>query len=286
MAEEQQSLTRRHLVRRALAAAAIPAMGTGAPARSSTVVLARQADALDSGHAVNRTALRRMLADVLEKVTGRAGVAAAWRSLVSPGDIVGLVPTDHLNKTHPELIELVQATLVEAGVPQSNIRIAQGSSAEARACTALISMPALKAHWLTGIGTVLKNYITFSGHPSAYHDAANVKLGEIWSMPQVKGKTRLVLVDALRPLCDKGPQPDPRYLWNYNGLIAGTDPVAVETVCLQVILKKRQALKGEPWPLSPPPLCVEAADRTYGLGTSRMDEIRLERLGWTAEALV
>jgi hypothetical protein len=51
----------------------------------------------------------------------------------------------------------------------------------------------------------------------------------------VKGKTKLVLVDSLYPLCDKGPQPDPRYQWPYNGLIAGTDPVAVETVCLNII---------------------------------------------------
>jgi hypothetical protein len=145
---------------------------------------------------------------------------------------------------------------------------------------------ALKAHWLTGIGTVFKNYITFSGSPSSYHDANNSKLGEIWNMPHVKGKTRLVLVDALRPICDKGPQPDPRYMWQYKGLIAGTDPVAVETVCLKIIMQKRQALRGEPWPLSPPPLVVEMADKQYRLGTSKLEEIQIERIGWTEDALV
>jgi hypothetical protein len=133
---------------------------------------------------------------------------------------------------------------------------------------------------------VLKNYITYSGAPSNYHDANNVKLGEIWQLPIVKGKTRLVVVDALRPLCDKGPQPDPRYMWDYRGLLGGTDPVAVETVCLRIITEKRQALRGEPWPLSPPPLCVTAADETYGLGTSRWSEITLDRVGWTQDALV
>jgi hypothetical protein len=147
-------------------------------------------------------------------------------------------------------------------------------------------LPALKAHWLTGIGTVLKNYITLSGNPSSYHDSNNANLGEIWNMPHVKGKTKLVLVDALQPLCDKGPQPDPRYLWDYKGLIASRDPVAVEAVCLKVILQKRQALRGEPWPLSPPPLCVEMADKKYGLGTSPMEQIQLDRIGWTADALV
>ncbi len=155
-----------------------------------------------------------------------------------------------------------------------------------RACTALISMPGLKAHWLTGIGTVLKNYIMYSGRPRDYHDANSVNLGEIWLVPEVKGKTRLILVDALRPLCDKGPQPDPRFMWDYKGLIAGTDPVAVETVGLQIIMAKRKALRGEDWPLSPPPLSVAAADEKFGLGTSRMGEIRVERSGWTAEVLV
>ncbi len=291
MSDEHQPLTRRHLMRGAIGAAALgslavdPVESIAAP-RLSTVVLARGADVLDGSHAVNRPALRHLFTDCLTKVTGRADVASAWHSLVNPKDVIGLVPTDHLNKTHSELIELIRTTLAECGVPAGNIRIAQGGVERARACTVLIALPALKAHWLTGIGTVLKNYITFSGHAAAYHGADNAKLGEIWNMPHIKGKTKLVLVDALRPLCDKGPQPDPRYMWDYKGLIAGTDPVAVETVCLEVILKKRQALKGESWPLSPPPVCVEAADKTYGLGTSRMNEIKLERLGWTADALV
>ena len=105
-----------------------------------------------------------------------------------------------------------------AGIPPAQIREAQGGIDKPRACTALIAMPALKAHWLTGIGTVLKNYIMYSGRPSTYHDANNANLGEIWLLPGVKGKTKLVLVDALRPLCDKGPQPDPRYFWDYKGL--------------------------------------------------------------------
>ena len=69
-------------------------------------------------------------------------------------------------------------------------------------------------------------------------------------------------------------------------MIAGTDPVAVEAVALRILTAKREALRGEPWPLSPPPLCVAMADTRYGLGTSRLDEITIDRVGWTAEALV
>jgi len=292
VSDNKNVITRRDFVRGTVGATlGVAAMGSTLPALAasvplSQVVLVRDQGVLDGQHAANRDILKIMLRNVLTKVTGELDPRLAWRSLVKTDDVIGLVATDHLNKTHNELIDLVRDSLVEAGVPESNIRNGQGGPEKARTCTALIALPALKAHWLTGIGTVLKNYITLSGNPSSYHDANNANLGEIWNMPHVKGKTKLVLVDALRPLCDKGPQVDPRYLWDYKGLIAGRDAVAVETVCLKIILQKRQALRGEPWPLSPPPLCVEMADKKYGLGTSRMEQIQLDRIGWTTDALV
>jgi hypothetical protein len=64
-------------------------------------------------------------------------------------------------------------------------------------------------------------------------------------------------------------------------MIAGTDPVAVETVCLKIVNNKRNAVRGESWPLSPPPICVEAADKIYGLGKSRIEQIKIEHYGWS-----
>jgi len=290
---ERRVVTRRDFVRgTAGAAMGVSLFGVGwaeqatREPRSATVILVRDQRALSAGHKVDVGVLREMLAETVTRVTGKANARDAWRALVTPEDLIGLVPTPHLNPTHQEVVAAVRTALVDAGIPADRIRLAQGGPEKAEACTALISLPALKAHWLTGIGTVLKNYIMYSGHPSHYHDENNDRLGEIWLKPHVKGKTRLVLVDALRPLCDKGPQPDPRYLWDYKGLIAGTDPVAVEAVCLKIITAKREALRGEPWPLSPPPLCVQMADKRYGLGTCKMDEIRLERAGWAEGALV
>ena len=290
---ERRVVTRRDFVRgTAGAAMGVSLFGVGwaeqatREPRFATVTLARDQRALSASHEVDVAVLKEMLAETVTRVTGKANARDAWRALVTPEDVVGLVPTPHLNPTHEEVVAVVRTALVDAGIPADRIRLAQGGPGKAEACTALISLPALKAHWLTGIGTVLKNYIMYSGHPSHYHDENNDRLGEIWLLPHVKGKTRLVLVDALRPLCDKGPQPDPRYLWDYKGLIAGTDPVAVEAICLKIITAKREALRGEPWPLSPPPLCVQMADKRYGLGTCKMDEIRLERAGWAEGALV
>ncbi len=256
------------------------------PARNSQVVIVRDEHVLNATHDVDRAILDRMLADTVMRLTGQTTARAAWLTLVKPTDTIALVPTPHLNPTHTELVDAVRRALIDAGLVAERISVGNRSVDVARGATVLIAMPALKAHWLTGIGTVLKNYIMFSGAPTRYHDADSAKLGEIWHLPDVKGKTRLVLVDALRPLCDKGPQPDPRYMWDYNGLMAGTDPVAVDTVGLQIIMAKRQELRGEPWPISPPPLCVKAADEVYGLGTSRMEEIKVVTHGWARDLLI
>jgi hypothetical protein len=260
-----------------------PAARTG---RSAHVVLVRDEQVLNDAHDVDTHVLDRMLADTVMRLTGERTPKAAWLALFKPSDTVGLVPTPHLNPTHPELVDAVRRALVGAGVPAGQIREAQGGIELPQLCTALVAMPALKAHWLTGLGTAMKIYIMYSGRPSSYHDANNANLAETWLLPGVKGKTRLVLVDALRPLCDKGPQPDPRYLWDYKGLMASTDPVAVDAVGLQIVMAKRRALRGEDWPLSPPPLCVSVADEKFGLGTSRMSEITLDRAGWARDILV
>jgi len=293
MSDRKSTLTRRDFVRTGTGAAVAASFSglawagqVARPARSVAVTIVRDELVLDGAHQVDAGVLRRMLAETVTRVTGAPTARDGWRSLVSAQDVVGLVPTASLNPTHQELVSAVRAALVDAGIAGERIRMAEGGPAKARACTALITLPALKAHWLTGIGTVLKNYITFAEHPSHYHDENNDRLGEIWLLPHVKGKTRLVLVDALRPLCDKGPQVDPRYLWDYKGLIAGSDPVAVEAVCLKILTAKRAALRGEPWPLSPPPLCVAMADTRYGLGTARMHEITIDRIGWAEAALV
>ncbi len=294
MKNDQRRLTRRDFLRGTVGATlaasvlGVPwAYGSQNAARSSRVIVVRDKNVMDAQLNVDTAILQSMLDRTVLMLTAKKTLPEAWSVMIKPDDTVGLVTTPHLNPTHPEMVEVVKASLMnEVGISENRIVMAQGGKRRPGRCTALISMPALKGHWLTGIGTVLKNYIMYSGRPSRYHDERSAKLGEIWLIPEVKAKTRLVLVDALYPLCDKGPQPDPRYKWPYNGLIAGTDPVAVETVCLKILNAKRHALRGEPWPISPPPVCIEAADKAYGLGTSKLEEIKISHYGWEKDRFI
>jgi hypothetical protein len=295
-----RGITRRDFVRHTMSTALVaPALaGLGVEAfqarrpRSSLVTLVRDQKVLNASHDVDPTILGRMLDDTMMRATGERTPRAAWLSLFKPTDIIGLVPSTGTPSaaahhwTHPEVFEAVRQRLVEAGIPAQQIRDAQHNLEAVRSSTALICLPMLKTHQLSGIGTVIKNYIMFSGRPEYYHNQNHVNLGECWTLPDVKGKTRLVLVDALRPQCDKGPQVDPQFQWDYNGLIAGTDPVAVEAISVRILLAKRRAVRGEPWPLASPPLCMTVADEKFGLGTSRIEEIKLQRAGWEADAFV
>jgi hypothetical protein len=252
----------------------------------SLVILVRDQNVLDDELKVNKQVLAAMVERSLLELTGKKDVKQAWLSLFSPKDVVGLVPTPMMNPTHQELVDVVKESLMAIGIPEASIRNAQGKNVDLAPITALVSLPGLKAHWLTGIGTVIKNYILYSGAPRNYHYEDSAKLGEIWHLPQVKGKTRLIIVDALRPVCDKGPQFDPRYRWPYKGLLVGTDPVALDAIGLKILQAKRDELRGEPWPISPPPICLEAADTVYKLGHSRLENIEIKKIGWDKDILV
>jgi uncharacterized protein (DUF362 family) len=291
---DYRHLTRRDFVRDgtlgALALGAgltLPRM-TAAAADKSAVVIVRDAKAMGDGSSVDKAILKKMLDQTIQQVTGEGNATTGWKKLIKSDDVVGLVPTPAVNPTHTELVDAVREALIEAGVAADHIQDVQRNKAAAAECTALITMPGLKVHRLTGIGTVMKNYILFSEKAAReYHEENSVNLAEIWNMPTVKGKTRLILVDCLRPLFHGAERrPNPQYFWNYNGLLASTDPVAAEATGLKILQAKRTAFKGEEWELTPPPLCVAAADTKFNLGNSDPARIDLKVSGWEEDLLI
>ncbi len=49
---------------------------------------------------------------------------------------------------------------------------------------------------------------------------------------------------------------------------------------------EQRVIDARPLSFSAMPLVVEMADKRYGLGTSKLEEIQIERIGWTDDVLV
>ena len=77
-----------------------------------------------------------------------------------------------------------------------------------------------------------------------------------------------------------------KYTWPYNGLIVGTDPVAVDATGVRILEEKRKAFFGREEPLSVPPKHIRVAETRYHLGISDPARIDIKRIGWQEGALI
>ena len=253
----------------------------------STIVLIRNEKAIGAGDVVDPAVVQEMIDAALKEFAGEPDVAKAWAKFIRPEDTVGVKFTRcGWMRVHTEqpVIDAIVKRVGEAGVAKDRI-FAQDGGLPVAKCTALINVPTIKVHTLTGIAVSLKNYINFSPQPSKYH-APSTNLGEIYLQPEVKGKTRLIIVDMLRPYFGPGPQINPLHRWNYHGIMIGTDPVALDSTCLKLCQVKRKLFKGEEWPITPPPDSIFTADKTFKLGTSDPTQIKVIKLGWDKDILI
>lgn len=279
--DHDTTLTRRDLLRGAAYTSLGIALGIE-PVRSDAasrraplakVVVVRSKDVLDDAGKPNQAKLEAMLDRGMRELSGEKTVEAAWRSCVNPTDAVGIKISLMMTPTHEELTQAIKERLSRVGV--KNAVAWDRDSSKPEQFTAIINVPGMKTHWLSGIGVAIKNYAGCYPRPSTLHGDSCADLGKMWLRPPLKGKTRLVIVDALRVIYHGGPHVDPRYLWDYEGLILGTDPVAVDTVCLSIIQKKRNEVRPPNWIISPPPKHIEVADTKYHLGVSDLARIKV-----------
>ncbi|MBM3334077.1 DUF362 domain-containing protein [Candidatus Sumerlaeota bacterium] len=224
-----------------------------------------------------------------------------------------------MTPTHPELIRAIMEGVAAAGIAAEKVRVwdrnsggigpAQAAQAAwswrpgfddnsvslaVAQATALINAPGLKSHWLSGLGCALKNWcgavtrinVFDKGAAFSFHGDSCAEMGMLNAIPAIRDKCRLIVVDALRPLCHGGPLVDPRYLWPYKGLLIGTDPVAVDAVGLKIVQGRRDQVRGGSWPLSPPPRHIAVAAEKYKLGTADLSQIEIVRLGWEENSFV
>ena len=256
------------------------------------VVLIRNADVLDASNKVNPEVIQRMLDDAVKVVFGNKDVISVWKSIIRPEDIVGIKTNVWNNLATPkELENAIKKRVMDAGVAEEKISFKDRGVLRDpifQNATALINSRQMRTHYWSGVGSLIKNYIMFVEKPSDYHPDSCADLGTIWNLPIVKGKTKLNILVMLTPLFHSvGPHGFSQdYVWKYNGIIVGTDPVACDAVGLKIIEAKRRKFFGEEKPLNPHAKHIEYADTRHHIGTADMNKIELIKLGMKEGILI
>ena len=293
MKDEERVITRRDFLRDAAAATlalGLPAGAqTRAPSKRSRVVLVRDEKALNAQGQVNANVIQHMLDDAVCALVGKKDPVACWRTLVKPADLIG-IKTNHWSSlaTPKEVENAIQRRVADAGVARERIRVTDRDCRTMLSdCTALINARPARSHHWAGMGGCIKNYIIFDPNPSRHHPDACDDLATVWSLPAVKGKTRLNILVVLTPLFHgRGPHHyDPRYVWDYKGILVSFDPVAIDAVGAHLLSIKRLAALKEDRPATPTNH-ITSADRKYHLGVSDLNRIELIKLGWKKQVLI
>jgi uncharacterized protein (DUF362 family) len=144
-----------------------------------------------------------------------------------------------------------------------------------QACDAVISLPVLKDHGITGVTMALKNVFGAIHNPNKYHlDVGDPYIADANLLPAIRQKFRVHICDALTAQYDGGPSFMPQWTWPENGLLVSRDPVALDQVGWRIIestraekgLKSLKDLKREPTYIA------TAADAAHRIGTNDLNK--------------
>ncbi len=293
----EKAITRRDFIKGAAGIVLTTAIGSSLPSAGeaetrSRVVVVRDANVLGPQGEINSKVLQSMLDEAVRALTNKKDAQAGWKTLIKKSDIVG-IKTNAWRQlpTPPELEQAIKQRVIEVGVAESNMSIDDKgvrNNPIFQSSTAIVNTRPLRTHHWAGTGTCLKNYIMFVPTPSEYHPDGCAELGKIWTLPVVKGKNRLNILAALTPqFYGRGANFfDRRYVWQYKGIIVGTDPVAVDAVGAELLRLKRIAHFSEDMALDVAPRHIQVADQKYKLGNSDLKKIDIVKIGWKEDILL
>jgi len=260
--------------------------------KKSKVVLVRNTDVLNENGKPREEVVLEMLDVALKDLTGKQDAAQAWQSIIKPNDVVGIKSNVwQFIPTTSQVENAFKKRVMEVGVKEADIGIDDRGvlrNPVFKRTTALINSRPMRTHHWSGVGSLIKNYITFVPDPQNYHDDSCGRLGVIWDNPLCKGKTRLNVLGMLTPqFHSAGPHAfNPRYVMKYYGFLVGFDPVAVDATGLRIIQALRNDHYGEERPLSPPAKHIFLADTRYHLGTADLNKIELVKIGYDKDSFI
>jgi uncharacterized protein (DUF362 family) len=114
--------------------------------------------------------------------------------------------------------------------------------------TKIINVPVLKDHGTGGVTLALKNMShglvnnVSRSHADAAMNACGQFIPAAVSLPAIRSKVVLHVLDGLKAVYEGGPAAQPRYVWEQKTLSFATDPVAMDRLGWEVIDAKRKAM--------------------------------------------
>ncbi len=108
----------------------------------------------------------------------------------------------------------------------------------------IINIPILKNAG-SSITLCLKNlaYGSISNTGRLHKQLWSETSAEVCAFPPLRDKVVLNIVDGIKGCYDGGPGANPDFITEFNSVLVGTDPVAVDRIGYEIILKKRIAEK-------------------------------------------
>lgn len=142
-------------------------------------------------------------------------------------------------------------------------------------CTALVNVPVLKDHSMTGVTLSLKNHFGSLRDALRHHGPTlrcDPQIAQLNSLPPIREKTRLIVLDALTGMFDGGPF-GPGRRWDCGQILLSTDPVALDTVGWELLNAQREYEKLTPIPF--PDHLRTAGSPPYRLGVKERQRIQV-----------
>ena len=161
------------------------------------------------------------------------------------------------------------ANLLTGGYRYSGLNLVSripGSPGGSCDCDYLINVPVLKAlDGYCGVTLSMKNHYGSIANPGEHHDDIMAHIPLINSLPQIRNKTRLIVLYAIFGQYKWTNGRNQQYVSRVNKVLVSDDPVALDTVGWGMI----EALRKEhgAGPVSPAPVYIKRA-AALGLGVS------------------
>lgn len=262
-----------------------------------------------SGSQIRPALLDYMLSEAIMTLTGKNRIRDAWHAVFRADDVIGVkfngtgahelgitaifarVLLNHLidagwDSKKVILIEVPESLRIglktaPASTEWSEKVVDFGSGKDRFAkvleeITALINVPFVKDHNIAGMSGCLKNLSHgLIRRPALYHaNHCCPFIADIVASEPIRSKIRLHLVNALRAVFDGGPSARPGKMWEPKSIYAAFDPVAADTVALELLNAERKRrnlplLDSDEFPVP----CLRDAVRR-GLGNTSWDDIQ------------